>query len=182
MIDIILLLEEVTLVAPADEDKSYSNKIRLMTVHNAKGLEFENVFVIGLEEGLFPHANSVDEEDFEEERRLFYVAITRAKRNLVISYCRKRNMFGVDNFQEPSQFLMELPNGIPDNTFFENDQDKNNKSLNYSVGDIVRHKEYGSGKIIMLKYVKGKNLIMVDFYDHSIKEFILEYTDLELVT
>ena len=181
MTEILSLLEEVSLVSPVDEDKSYSNKIRLMTVHNAKGLEFENVFVVGLEEGLFPHANSIDQEDFEEERRLFYVAITRAKKNLIISYCRKRNMFGIDNFQEPSQFLMELPKEIFEESYLNYEQEKSSKSLKYSVGNIVRHKDYGNGKIIMLKYVKGKNLIMIDFYDHSIKEFILEYTDLEIV-
>jgi DNA helicase-2/ATP-dependent DNA helicase PcrA len=180
--EILSLLEEVTLVAPIDEDHNYNNKIRLMTVHNAKGLEFENVFIVGLEEGLFPHANSIDEEDFEEERRLFYVAITRAKTNLVISYCQKRNMFGMENYQEPSQFLMELPVEISNNNYFDKYQNNDNKTTKFSVGNMVRHKDYGNGKIIMLKYVKGKNLVMVDFYDHSIKEFILEYTDLELIT
>ncbi len=180
--ELITLLEELTLVTSTDEDKSYSNKIKLMTVHNAKGLEFENVFVAGLEEGLFPHANSIEEEDFEEERRLFYVAITRAKNNLTVSYCSKRNLFGVDNYQEPSQFLTELPEEILDRNCFGYFQEKSHKSLDYAVGDIVRHKDYGNGKIIMLKYERGKNLIMIDFFDHSIMEFILEYTDLEKVT
>lgn len=180
---ILSLLEEVTLVSPIDDDRNYSNKIKLMTVHNAKGLEFENVFIAGMEEGLFPHMNSITQEDYEEERRLFYVAITRAKTNLTISLCRKRNLFGSENFQEPSQFLRELPMNILDKNNFGYSEDYLDKKnlLDFSIGDIVRHNDYGKGKIIMLKYQHGKHYVAVDFFDHSIKEFILEFSGLEKV-
>lgn len=178
---VLSLLEEVVLVSPIDEDRNNGEKIKLMTIHNAKGLEFENVFIAGMEEGLFPHRNSIDLEDYEEERRLFYVAITRAKSNLTISLCRKRNLFGSENFQEPSQFLRELPMEILDKNNFRYDEDNlsKKKETDFTIGDIVRHKDYGKGRIIMLKYQGGHYYVAVDFFDHSIKEFILEFSGLE---
>ena len=80
-----------------------------MTLHAAKGLEFPHVFMIGLEEGILPHQNSIDDGMIEEERRLCYVGITRAQRTLTMSYCAKRKSFGEFTSCEPSRFLAELP-------------------------------------------------------------------------
>ena len=177
---LLALLEEVTLTTSIDKDeKTNYNKLKLMTIHNAKGLEFENVFIAGLEEGLFPHANSDTKEEFEEERRLFYVAITRAKKNLTISYCKRRRMFGFEDFQEPSQFLFELPKEYIERTIIENTDYRADEE--FSKGDIVRHRDYGKGKIIMIKYTSGKRLATIDFWDYSMMEVILEYTKLERV-
>ena len=83
--------------------------LTLMTVHAAKGLEFDTVFVTGLEEGLFPHESMDEEErDEEEERRLFYVAVTRARKRLVLTLARVRRVYGSDFFSEPSQFLRDI--------------------------------------------------------------------------
>ncbi|GIV34638.1 MAG: DNA helicase [Chitinophagales bacterium] len=103
-------LQNVVLLTDQDEEKESSDTVKLMTIHAAKGLEFECVFVSGLEENLFPNALSLDSrEDLEEERRLFYVAITRAKSRLTLTYARSRYRYGNLIYCEPSRFIDELP-------------------------------------------------------------------------
>lgn len=92
-----------------DEDDQLSGRVQLMTLHAAKGLEFPFVYLVGMEEGVLPHQNSIDEDSIEEERRLAYVGITRAKAELTISYSLQRNRFGETSTTEPSRFLKELP-------------------------------------------------------------------------
>ncbi len=109
-------LQEVSLTADADAlaaaDESGGGRVTLMTLHNAKGLEFDAVFVIGMEQNLFPHARSIEEANIEEERRLCYVAITRARRELVLVYARQRTLFGARGFNAPSQFIAEIPENL----------------------------------------------------------------------
>lgn len=103
-------LEEVTLMTSADEVDSTSEKVTLMTLHQAKGLEFETVFLIGLEEGLLPHARSImEDKDVSEEIRLAYVGITRAKKNLFLVYAQTRRQFGLRNMSVPSRILKAIP-------------------------------------------------------------------------
>ena len=85
-----------------------------MTLHNAKGLEYPIVFMIGCEEGVFPHSRALDEGGLEEERRLCYVGITRAQRDLYLTYARTRNVFGARNFGAPSRFIGEIPDELTD--------------------------------------------------------------------
>ena len=85
-----------------------------MTLHNAKGLEYPIVFMIGCEEGVFPHSRALDEGGLEEERRLCYVGITRAQRDLYVTYARTRNVFGARNFGAPSRFISEIPAELTD--------------------------------------------------------------------
>ena len=92
-----------------EDEKESDDQVQLMTLHAAKGLEFPHVFMIGLEEGILPHQNSIDDGMIEEERRLCYVGITRAQRTLTMSYCAKRKSFGEFTSCEPSRFLAELP-------------------------------------------------------------------------
>jgi ATP-dependent DNA helicase Rep len=92
-----------------EDEKESDDQVQLMTLHAAKGLEFPHVFMIGLEEGILPHQNSIDDGMVEEERRLCYVGITRAQRTLTMSYCAKRKSFGEFTSCEPSRFLAELP-------------------------------------------------------------------------
>ncbi len=92
-----------------EEEQESADQVQLMTLHAAKGLEFPHVYVIGMEEGILPHQNSLDAETTDEERRLCYVGITRAKRTLALTYCSKRKSFGEMNSCEPSRFLSELP-------------------------------------------------------------------------
>lgn len=107
------LLEEVSLVSDQDEIDEDIKAVNLMTVHSAKGLEFPVVFVVGLEEGLFPHSRSLfNPEELEEERRLCYVAITRAKKQLFLVYAQQRTIFGATQNNEPSRFLGDLPQEI----------------------------------------------------------------------
>ena len=107
-------LEDVSLASDQDSDKEEVDGVRLMTVHASKGLEFAYVFVVGLEEGLFPHSRdeSLSEEDAEEERRLFYVAITRAKDRLFLTLARVRKIYGTDIAAEPSSFLADIDSSL----------------------------------------------------------------------
>ncbi len=106
-------LEDVSLASDQDGDKEEAEAVRLMTVHASKGLEFSYVFITGLEEGLFPHDRdndqNVSQEEAEEERRLFYVALTRAKKRLFLSYAQTRTVFGSRGVNLPSEFLLEIP-------------------------------------------------------------------------
>ena len=102
-------LEEMALLAPSDQSSNELNGVTLMTLHISKGLEFNTVFITGLEEGLFPLSQNTDENNIEEERRLAYVGMTRAKKNLHLLYVIKRNKFGKVQYNQASQFLNEIP-------------------------------------------------------------------------
>ena len=102
-------LQQVSLVADADTRRDDEGLVTLMTLHNAKGLEYPIVFMIGCEEGVFPHSRSLDEGTLEEERRLCYVGMTRAMRDLYLTYARRRAVFGAASFALPSRFLGEIP-------------------------------------------------------------------------
>ncbi|MGE3341631.1 MAG: ATP-dependent helicase [Candidatus Altimarinota bacterium] len=103
-------LEEVALVSDTDELQGSEDYLTLMTVHSAKGLEFDHVYIVGLEEGVFPHSRaSFDPEQMEEERRLMYVAMTRAKENLHLVWARRRMLFGETQYNPPSHFLKSIP-------------------------------------------------------------------------
>jgi DNA helicase II / ATP-dependent DNA helicase PcrA len=102
-------LQQISLVADADTRRDDEGLVTLMTLHNAKGLEYPIVFMIGCEEGVFPHSRSLDEGSLEEERRLAYVGMTRAMRDLYVTYARRRAVFGSQSFGLPSRFLAEIP-------------------------------------------------------------------------
>ena len=102
-------LEEMVLLTPSDQPSNESTGVTLMTLHVSKGLEFNTVFITGMEEGLFPLSQNTDEKLLEEERRLAYVGMTRAKKNLYLSYAMKRNKFGKIQYNHASQFLNEIP-------------------------------------------------------------------------
>jgi DNA helicase-2/ATP-dependent DNA helicase PcrA len=124
-------LQQITLITDADNDKNEMDSVKLMTVHAAKGLEFACVFVVGLEETLFPSGMSVNtREELEEERRLFYVAVTRAKKHLWLSYANSRYRFGQLVQNDPSRFIEEMP------------EDKIDKS---SAGGGARNQSQGWG-------------------------------------
>jgi DNA helicase-2/ATP-dependent DNA helicase PcrA len=107
-------LQQVSLRSDADELTDDEGLVTLMTLHTAKGLEFGIVFMIGCEEGVFPHSRALDEGSLEEERRLCYVGITRAERDLYLCYARTRNVFGARTWGAPSRFLSEIPAGLTD--------------------------------------------------------------------
>jgi DNA helicase II / ATP-dependent DNA helicase PcrA len=109
-------LGQVALVADADTRRDDEGLVTLMTLHNAKGLEYPIVYIIGAEEGVFPHSRSLDEGTLEEERRLAYVGMTRAMRSLTLTYARRRAVFGAQSFGLPSRFLSEIPPDLVDGT------------------------------------------------------------------
>jgi len=103
-------LEEITLETDREEeDEGPENAVTLITMHSCKGLEFPHVYVVGLEEGLLPHSRSEAERSLDEERRLFYVAITRAMLTLTLSHCKSRKKYGASVPRHPSRFLHDLP-------------------------------------------------------------------------
>jgi DNA helicase-2/ATP-dependent DNA helicase PcrA len=109
-----VFLQQIALVADTDSRKDDEGLVTLMTLHNAKGLEYPVVYMIGCEEGVFPHSRSVDEGTLEEERRLCYVGMTRAMRSLTMTHARRRNVFGSQAYGLPSRFLAELPDDLVD--------------------------------------------------------------------
>ena len=152
-------LSEVSLVADMDEHKESSNSVTLMTIHSAKGLEFDYVFITGLEEGIFPHQNSFNEANgIEEERRLMYVAVTRAKKKLFLSNAKRRILYGREALNQPSRFIDEIEKDLLDiDNVYLDDEKKINKSVFYDndtkefkVGDTVMHTIYGKGVIVSL--------------------------------
>ena len=181
-------LLEVSLVSDVNEYKDDKNRVSLMTVHSVKGLEFDYVFIIGLEEGIFPHMNSLMmENELEEERRLCYVAITRAKEKLYIVNARTRMMFGHDSANLPSRFINEINRDLLDGAVSEiehkeekiNIEDKFYKEeANYSVGDFVYHEVFGQGKVLSI----SGSLIEIAFkHPHGIRKLMKNHKSLSKV-
>ena len=139
-------LQQITLLTDADEKDPNADTVKVMTIHAAKGLEFSVVFVAGLEEMLFPNALSINtREELEEERRLFYVAITRAKKRLWITYANTRYRFGSLIQNEPSRFIDELPENFVDRSFGGGGA-KNQRSDYISGNAFERMRGWGGGK------------------------------------
>ncbi len=107
-----VFLQETALIADADTRSDEDGLVTLMTLHNAKGLEYPTVFIAGCEDGVFPHSRAIDEGSLEEERRLFYVGVTRAMRRLYLTYARRRAIFGAQSYGLPSRFLQEIPSDL----------------------------------------------------------------------
>lgn len=147
-------LESISIEADMNKYKDQDNAVTLMTLHSAKGLEFDYVFIIGMEEGIFPHINSFDSsEDLEEERRLCYVGITRAKKRLYLLNAKRRKLYGKDMMNVPSRFISEInPDLIESNTIKvkpkENMYLNNEEVSEFKKGDAVNHDSYGLGVII----------------------------------
>lgn len=131
-----MFMLDVALLTDQDTDKENDDKVVLMTIHAAKGLEFKNVHIVGLEEQLFPSYMSIESRmDLEEERRLFYVAITRAERELTLSYAESRYRYGQFTVTEPSRFIDEIDDSLLDYSF------KTNKKNSGSISSIFNQKE-----------------------------------------
>ena len=199
-------ISEMSLISDAD-DENEEDSVVLSTVHAAKGLEYKVVFIMGLEENLFPSIrdaeSSADEKNkMEEERRLAYVAITRAKEKLFMSYANRRMQFGSIKMNKRSRFLDEVPNKLmhfessfgssafeSSNTNVEDankfisklspkikisDKPKNAISTNYGIGDTVIHKKFGEGKVIDIT----SDSVKVEFSEVGMKTLLIEYANL----
>ena len=150
-------LEEISLIADISEHKNDDDVVTLMTLHSAKGLEFPVVFLVGMEEGIFPHQNSFTEEGgLEEERRLCYVGITRAEEKLYLTCARSRMMYGRTNRNPMSRFIKEIDSDLleSDNNEMQSEKTFNKESMyseedvSYNVGDVVMHTTYGRGVVV----------------------------------
>ncbi len=150
-------LEEISLIADISEHKNTEDVVTLMTIHSAKGLEFDNVFLVGMEEGIFPHANALLEEDgIEEERRLMYVGITRAKKLLFLTNAKRRMLYGKDASNPPSRFIEEIDENLLEKTNNSIKEEKvvnkedlyHENDMDYQNGDVVIHTTYGRGVVI----------------------------------
>ena len=167
------LLTQISLVTDIDETKG-GNRISLMTLHSAKGLEFPVVFLVGLEEGFLPHYRSLEsEKDIEEERRLCYVGITRAKESLFFSYALRRNKFGYFGPTKPSRFLEE----IRISEFVK--AERNTSSFSLNPGDHVLHKIWGIGKVIEVHLDSEIPYAVINFLKIGTKKLDLRYAPLE---
>lgn len=150
-------LEEISLVADVSQHKEDGEEVTLMTIHSAKGLEFTAVFLVGMEEGIFPHSNSLLEEDgLEEERRLCYVGITRAKEILYLTNAKRRMLYGKDTMNPPSRFIDEINKEYLERIDTMNDDTVIKKESMYvegknddiNKGDTIEHDSYGLGVVI----------------------------------
>ena len=182
-------LLEISLISDVEEYKDDPNRISLMTVHSVKGLEYNHVFVIGMEEGIFPHMNSLMESsDVEEERRLMYVAITRAKDDLHLVNARRRTLFGKEQINPVSRFLSEINKDLIETNVkeeFKKEEQKievgemfREEDVDYQVGDYVYHETFGTGKVVEVT----NTLVSVAFkHPHGIKKLMKNHKKLSKV-
>jgi DNA helicase II / ATP-dependent DNA helicase PcrA len=161
-----------------------------MTLHNAKGLEFRAVFMLGMEDGIFPHMRSIEENDIEEERRLCYVGMTRAKERLTMTHAMRRSLYGRMDTNLPSRFLDELPGdgvererlrpaswsgyGAPP----QSQAPRRFDAPSLATGDAVRHHTLGTG---IVTRIEPDGIVTVRFEDGSERRLMLEYAPLEKV-
>lgn len=202
-------LEDVALVADIDSYNEDDDAVVLMTLHSAKGLEFPIVFIPGMEESVFPGNQSVySEEDLEEERRLAYVGITRAKEKLYLLNARRRMLYGTTNRNQASRFLREIPlsvtdditvqSYVPHSKFGSFTQPAHGTSSsaahkfgqvggasasvqNYSAGDTVRHKTFGTGVVLSARAMGNDTMLEVAFDRAGTKKLMANYAKLEKI-
>jgi DNA helicase-2/ATP-dependent DNA helicase PcrA len=181
-------LQQISLYSDQDALEEERSLVTLMTLHNAKGLEFRVVFLIGMEEGVFPHSRSIEEQGLEEERRLCYVGLTRAQERLVLTHAAARSLWGSRGYNMPSRFLDELPQEE-----IERDRLRPSSWTGYgaptvtvrrdvpslSTGDSVRHSTLGEG---VVTGIAADGIVTVRFADDGVeRRLMLEYAPLEKV-
>ena len=179
-------LDEISLVSDVNEQKNDNvSKVSLMTIHSVKGLEFKYVFIIGMEENIFPHINSIEEFGLEEERRLCYVAMTRAKEKLYLINSLRRTLFGKTNINPASRFISEI-----DKKYLDMPTEKKNiinkmidkaKMFNedngLKLGDKVIHDKYGDGVVVMV----DKSIATIAFKKAGIKKLMKNHKSIKKV-
>jgi DNA helicase II / ATP-dependent DNA helicase PcrA len=183
-------LQEISLFSDQDALRDQQSLVTLMTLHNAKGLEFDAVFMIGMEEGVFPHSRSIEENSLEEERRLAYVGMTRARKRLTLTHASARALYGSRNYNLPSRFLDELPQdeihrerlrpsswsgyGSPTARI-----QPRGDAPDLSTGDTVRHQTLGEG---IVTAVEPGGVVSVRFAGEGTdRRLVLDYAPLERI-
>jgi len=188
-------LQQIALFSDTDAYDASVDRVAFMTLHAAKGLEFDHVFIIGLEEGMLPHERAANShEELEEERRLLFVGITRAKTNLNISYSRYRALRGQVLRTVPSQFLYELGPGLmheapaqenPPEQWTPQPQRRpvplpfeTSSAAPFAPGELVRHKAFGLGRVKKFVDMGANSVIVISFNSGQTKSLLLQYADL----
>ena len=200
-------LESVALVSDVDGYDSSLDRVTLITLHQAKGLEFPVVLIVGVEEKLLPHMRSMDDPDqLEEERRLFYVGITRAKKRIYLIHAFRRTFMGQSTINPPSRFLEDIPKHLITTPGWWQGEDKKVSDVVFSwnrvkvdttegekvpatgmptvdlkAGDRVRHSIFGEGVVVSNKKVKTDNEVTVAFSGQGIKKLLLSLAKLEKI-
>ncbi len=180
-------LQQISLFSDSDAYDASRGSVALMSLHAAKGLEFENVFIIGLEEGILPHARSSDnDEELEEERRLFFVGITRAKAGLYISYAKHRLLRGQLTRTIPSQFLYEIDADSvlsePEQTsYYQEDSQVSDTQVDFTPGQLVKHESFGFGRVKEFVDMGENSVVVVKFDTGQTKTLMLKYAGISKV-
>ncbi|MBO5364984.1 MAG: ATP-binding domain-containing protein, partial [Clostridia bacterium] len=202
------LLEDISLISDIDNYDEAQETVTLMTLHSAKGLEFPNVFLMGMEEGVFPGMRSFgDAEEIEEERRLCYVGITRAKERLFLSRAQSRTLFGATKYNPPSRFLDEIPmdlldrkeerlktpvsvelpvtpaQGFGKSGYLDRKEEKKSQVANgmaYAVGDKVKHRKFGIGTVVDAQSMGADMLLRIQFPEGE-KKLLAAYAPIEKI-
>ena len=197
-------LEEIALYTDIEQYNDYDDTVVMMTMHSAKGLEFPHVFLVGFEDGLFPGMRAIgDLEEMEEERRLCYVAITRAQKSLTVSYARQRMLYGKTSASLPSRFLREMPEdlvvkkgGYLQNTYVPrvswqqprtdfakssiSISTKSTISIDYNKGDMVQHTAFGRGMILSVIKMGNDALLEIAFDQIGTKKLMAKTASVHL--
>jgi DNA helicase-2/ATP-dependent DNA helicase PcrA len=191
-------LEKVSLVSDIDELDEKADAVTLITLHQAKGLEFPAVFIVGLEEGILPHRKSFDEpEEMEEERRLCYVGITRAKKRLYLLRSYRRSLFGGSTANPPSRFLQDIsphlvsqrglweesptPTASTDSGRYSWPSPWPSDTLTLKVGDHVRHSKFGPGIVMNCLPTRGDQELTVAFEEAGVRKLLASLAPLEKI-
>jgi len=190
-------LEGVTLVSDVDGLDETVDTVTLITLHQAKGLEFPVVFIVGMEDGILPHFKSFDDpEQMEEERRLCYVGVTRAKQRVYLVRAFRRSLMGSSTVNKPSRFLEDIPQHlISGGGWWQGEESQvaptmyswnrapslGVNSLELKAGDHVRHAQFGEGVVVSCQPVKDDNEVVVVFEEVGIKKLLLSFAKLEKV-
>ncbi|MFL5945487.1 MAG: ATP-dependent helicase [Gaiellaceae bacterium] len=180
-------LQEISLFSDQDAISEQESRVTLMTLHNAKGLEFRAVYLLGMEEGIFPHSRSIEEQGIEEERRLCYVGMTRAKELLTLMHASSRSLWGARGYNLPSRFLDELPSNIERerlrpaswSSYGAREVAPRENVPTLSTGDSVKHGTLGEGVVTQ---IEPGGVVTVRFADGSERRLMLDYAPLERIS
>ena len=195
----LLLFIQHSALMNVEDTAIITDTVQLMTLHAAKGLEFETVFMVGMEEELLPHKASFgDKSNLEEERRLCYVGMTRACKNLILTYAESRRLYGQETYQRPSRFLQEIPShclshvrpefaasnsfkiASIDSSCTANSLHSSN-NLKYNEGNHVKHERFGKGTILKIEGQNPHMRMQVNFTSVGSKWFLCDYVDLDIL-
>ncbi len=189
-----MFLTHAALEAGEMQGNAEEDCVQLMTLHSAKGLEFKQVFLVGMEEGLFPSQQALDDAGrLQEERRLCYVGITRAMQHLTITHAESRRLYGKDNYPRPSRFIREIPSELLQeirmranvNRPVASPKLQNNSHLGsngtYRLGQAIRHDKFGEGVVLQMEGEGEQERVQINFRNAGIKWLMLSYAKLDRI-